>query len=381
MSSGRMKFANREIGTNFIATPLADPHGGIEPLLGHHSYNASDRTRRQRQTQFKFAPAGCERSSSSDRMIIRGLFIAALMLALAAGADAREIDGETDLGLVADNPSQQIAARNTALLTETLEAQWTGGKFKFANGRPGPILYPIRCAAKQFFFAGTITTGRRIGGALYGGGGRSYIMTEHEYSPRGQLGGAVTRFTRIDGEKGGPVIRLRGTGFVLDGINIMGRRWPGDRDLSISGAKSESCIEVEGRAAIATGCHTIRNCLLGEAKYGIRTIPGYYNDAGAFVKDENHADQGVVDSVTFAGIESCFRSENQQAVGWSFRDVHVDLTVPNTEAVLFDIVRGGNIAADNIMLNHNRITISKYKIIRTIIASYRVKTCVTMAAI
>jgi hypothetical protein len=293
-------------------------------------------------------------------MTPRKLFaVFALLLLFHRTAQCAAFDAEADIGLVANNPAPNIAARNTALLTAALEAQWSGGKFKFVDGRIGPILYPIQCAAKQFFFAGTIQTSKRIGGVLYGAGGRSYIMPESDYSPGGVAGGSVTRFSRIDGENGGPVIRLRGTGFILDRISILGRRWPGGKDLSFLGTKSESCIEVEGRANPASGCHTIRNCLLGQAKYGIRTLAGYYDDKGAFTKDENHADQSVVESVTFSGVESCFRSENQQAVGWSFRDIHADQDADKGDIVIFDIVRGGDIDADNVLLNHNKVTLFK----------------------
>lgn len=292
-------------------------------------------------------------------MFARHFLKVAFVLALAVQAHARELDAEADIGLVANNPEPTVAARNTELLSAALEAQWAGGKFKFAHAPEGPVLYPIRCAAKQFFFAGTINTSTRIGGSLYGGGGRAYIMTEGEYSSGGQTGGAVTRFTRIDGEQGGPVFRLRGAGFILDRVTIMGRRWPGGADLKFAGTRPDACIEVEGRSSIATGSHTISNCLLGKAKYGIRALAGYYDDSGRFVPDENHADQCVIQSVTFAGVESCFRSENQQSLGWSFRDIHADQNEGGGEMVIFDIVRGGNILASNVMLNHSQVTLFK----------------------
>ena len=291
--------------------------------------------------------------------MIRCWFVAAVLFGLVLQQLARgaTFDAERDLGLVANNPAPNVAARNTALLSAALDAQWEGGKFKFADGHVGPILYPIQCAAKQFFFAGTITTSKRIGGILYGAGGNSYMMTEAQYQPGGVFGGMVTRFSRIDGDKGGPVFRMRGTGFILENVSIYGRRWPGGKDDPFVGVKAEACIEVEGRAFPATGCHTIRNCQLGQAKYGIRTIPGYYDDKGTFVKDENHADQGVVQTVYFSGVESCFRSENQQAVGWSFRDIHSDVDAHGGDVVIFDLVRGGDIDADNLLLNHTKVTL------------------------
>jgi hypothetical protein len=292
-------------------------------------------------------------------MPARLLLNVAFVLALSFQAHAREYDAEVDIGLVANNPAPEVAARNTERLSAALNAQWPGGKFKFASGKPGPVLYPIRCAAKEFFFAGTIETSNRVGGCLYGGGGRSYMMMANHPT----LTGMFTTFTRIGsasgnqapGDKDGPVVRLRGTGFILDGINIMGRPWRGGTDYT--GQKVSACIEVEGRANPATGCHTIRNCVLAEATYGIQALAGHYDEAGQFVADENHADQSTVEGVKFSGIGSCFRSENQQALGWSFRDIHVDSAHSGGATCVFDIVRGGNITASNVQLNHHQVTL------------------------
>jgi hypothetical protein len=275
----------------------------------------------------------------------------AFVLALSVQAHAREYDAEADIGLVAENATPAVAARNTERLTAALNAQWAGGKFKFVDGHSGPILYPIRCAAKHFVFAGTITTANRIGGCLLGGGGRSYMMIPNH----AVQAGVFTTFTRIDGDKGGPVLRLRGTGFILDGVNIIGRPWRGGADYM--GQKSEACIEVEGREYPSTGCHTIRNCTLAEAATGIKALAGYYDDDGKFVPNENHADQCTIESVTFCGIGSCFRSENQQALGWSFRDIHADSAHSGGATCVFDIVRGGNITASNVQLNHHQVTL------------------------
>src|SRR3954470_24537793 len=119
------------------------------------------------------------------------LVVAILILCVfARSVKSASFDAENNIGLVANNPAPNIASRNTALLNAALDAQWAGGKFKFANGQVGPILYPIQCAAKQFFFAGTIQTSRRIGGVLIGAGGRSYIISEGDYAPGGLFGGS-----------------------------------------------------------------------------------------------------------------------------------------------------------------------------------------------
>ena len=90
-------------------------------------------------------------------------------------------------------------------------------------------------------------------------------------------------------------------------------------------------------------------------------LAGHYDESNVVVADENHADQCVVDSVIFSGVESCFRSENQQAVGWTFRDIHAEQNALGGDMTVFDIVRGGNIHADSVMLNHNKITLFKVR--------------------
>ena len=113
------------------------------------------------------------------RRIIAGLI---LLLALCVKTFAISYDAEADLGLIAENDSPAVAARNTQLLNAALDAQWSGGKFRFTNNTAGPILYPIQASAKEFFFAGTIQTSKRLGGSLTGSGGRSYPITAEHYS-------------------------------------------------------------------------------------------------------------------------------------------------------------------------------------------------------
>ena len=51
------------------------------------------------------------RNPPIEGMMTRCLSIAALLLALAAAAAAREYDAESDVGLVAEDPSPAVAAR------------------------------------------------------------------------------------------------------------------------------------------------------------------------------------------------------------------------------------------------------------------------------
>jgi hypothetical protein len=269
-------------------------------------------------------------------------------------ARAYEYDAEADIGLIAQ--SQAAAKSNTERLTAALEAQWPGGKFKFANARVGAVLYPIRVAGKEFFFSGTIMTGRHVGGTVLGMAGRCWPTTSG-----GPIGGAITRFTRIDGEAGGAILRLRGNGFVVDGIEFRGRPYILDAtgEGPSTGTKTPVGIEVEGHAPPATGLHVIRNCTIDECTYGICARAGYYDDLERFVAYENNADNSIVDGVVFFNCNSCFRSENQQAVAWSLRDITIGFWGGRglSPVIVCDIVRGGDVWINGLSLNHPQATL------------------------
>jgi hypothetical protein len=280
-------------------------------------------------------------------------------LAWSASVAAREYDAESDIGLVAKSPS--AAATNTERLNAALDAQWSGGKFHFVDGHVGPILDPIRAAATEFFFQGSIKTSRRVGGALYGFGTRSWALPSSHFSPGpGAFGGAMTRFTRIDGETGGGVLRLRGNGFVVDGIQFQGRRYTVDPSYKgpQSGIKTPCGIEVEGRGPPTTSLHVIRNCGFIECTYGICARAGYYDEQEKFVRFANYADNAIVDGALFFGCDSCFRSESPQAVVWRFRDITIG-SYGRAPVTLFDVVHGGDIWVDGVSLNHKYATLFK----------------------
>src|SRR5204863_485522 len=139
---------------------------------------------------------------------------------------------------------------NTAKLNGALNGMWTGGSFPFASGGAGPILRPIVAAAKEFYFKGTIKTSRKIGGALIGSMlSRGFSTTSSSYQfpnlhPYPNLmGGAQTRFTRLDGQNGGAVLRLRGSGFHVQGIEFKGQKYYYGAP---EGTATPSGIEVEG---------------------------------------------------------------------------------------------------------------------------------------
>jgi hypothetical protein len=269
-------------------------------------------------------------------------------------------DAEAQIGLVPNNASPGVAAANTARLNLALSAMWSGGKYFFIDRPAGPVLLPIGFSGKAFYFKGTIITSARIGGSLIGTG-RGYEMSEVGYAADSFYGGLTTRLIRIDGETGGPFIRLCGAGFTLEGFELWGRRLILGGAGAGVGTRTQSLIEVEGRSFPAnSGRHVLRNLSLNEAQYGIRALAGYYDTNGVFQAHENHADNTLVQNIeTFGIINSVFRSENGQAVSWRFDTVRVNDFGYGEEPIVFDIVRGGNLIADHVQLNLGKVTVLK----------------------
>lgn len=273
-----------------------------------------------------------------------------------------EYNAETQIGLVAEDLTDATATANTTKLNAALDAMHNGGQFTFTDGTVGPVLRPIRFPAKHFYFKGTILTPIRIGCHITGTGMGIQWTDESWLSyavyPNNQ-GGACTRFTRIDGQNGGPVIRVRGLGCIIENIVIMGKRWIGqdqDDPPVPSGTKTPTGIEVEGRSSIPTGWHLFRNLTIGGCTVGISSIPGYYNGA-LFVSDESHSDNCAVDKVGFTGCDSCYKSTNEQAIAWTFRDIAASVDPQSNPCTVFDMESGGGLHCQNLQLNHNRITV------------------------
>lgn len=269
-------------------------------------------------------------------------------------------DAEYHIGLQADDDNASVAEANTAVLSAALEAQWAGGSFDFDHGQAGPVLRPISFTPKEFFFKGTLTTSARYGGDIRGAGAGTVPLSSAQRSEAGSLGGMTTCFTRIDGEAGGAVLRLRGSNFNISRIEFRGRPYATDLDNGPSGGtKTPTAIEVECRADRATGGHVLRDCLLSECTYGVRLLGGYYSDITTFVAGEQFSYNGLLDNVRFFGVNNCFRSENQLAVGWQLRNIDVGGWDSSglIAVIVCDIARGGNIAIDGLNINNRRTTL------------------------
>jgi hypothetical protein len=298
---------------------------------------------------------------------------------VAAAFDAATAyDAEFHIGLVAGDATSAVARANTLKLNAALDAQNPEGKFTFRDGRVGPVLKPICCGAKEFYFAGTIQTGARIGGVLCGAGGRSYLISSLAYGQTRGVGGFVTRFTRIDGDQDWgrderEIVRVRGAGWVISGIEFRGRRYDldptgegpdGPQSLPPKQPKTPIGISIEAKAGSPTmTLSTIRDCTIAECDVGINTVPYFHDANGNRVMTHEHADLGTVEDCNFWGVSSVFRQECNQSVNWHFRSLHVSAFggAGYTPVTVFDLVTGGDVYCWGLRLDHYAATVVKLK--------------------
>jgi hypothetical protein len=274
-------------------------------------------------------------------------------------APRHSFDAEYHIGLVANDAREAVAAANTARLNAALEATTAHGSFDFARGPRGPVLLPIVFAAKTFYFKGELKSAVRVGsGALLGGGGAGYPLGDADLGPRG-LGGATTRFVRIDPVEGGAVLRLRGAGLTLRNIELFGRRL-GTNLHAGSGLRSTYGIAMEGRNYPATGKHNIADVAIVDCEQAIAFLPGNANDAGELVKDEAHADESMWGRITVFNCGRAVVSTNQQASWHHFQHLKVLGGADPTDVIL-DVERGGTWRIDMLMVGVSNVTVLRVK--------------------
>ncbi len=148
----------------------------------------------------------------------------------------------------------------------------------------------------------------------------------------------------------GPILRIRGVGAILaDPIEFVGD--------GVSAA-----IEIEGRTRPATGEHRFANLVFRDWGAAFRALGGYYDDAGHFVADEQHADNCSVSDCQACRCRRLFWSQNQQALNWYFTrcSLHWDLEPPQP-MVAFDLERGGKIHCDGLEWCTNLATLFRVR--------------------
>jgi hypothetical protein len=247
-------------------------------------------------------------------------------------------DLERHIGLIAFDKSPAVARRNAERLNAALDAMHPAGKFAFADGSVGPILHPVRCAAKPFYFLGCLKTSRTKSGGTILGTGTGSPHGQLEYSERGQIG-QQTQFIRLDvadREADNFVFLLRHNGFTLADVYLFGQAVPGNIN-SGTGPRTAVGLGVEARLSLAaSGKHRFTGGIVN-CDVGIKLLRGWYDDDGK-LHDDVHADDLTVDAVIF-GCPTAVLSENDQAV-WCNWKLRVTATGAK-ETCVFDVAAGG----------------------------------------
>ena len=218
---------------------------------------------------------------------------------------------------------ENAAAANTAYMHSTLQNR-------------GTVWIP----AGTLYVAGTATTAAKVGcGRIRTWAGGGYPIESHP--TLGQVG------TRIVQTTSGPIIRVAGSGFEVDG------------PIEFRGDNASSAIQLEGRAAPATGFHTFNDVIFKKWDACFEALAGYYDGNGDFQADENHADNSKVNGLNAQNCVRMFKSTNQQAQIWTFRNVNWswDNNVSDPAwSYLFDCQRGGKWYIDGLEIAATPVT-------------------------
>lgn len=141
-----------------------------------------------------------------------------------------------------------------------------------------------------------------------------------------------------------PVFRLRGTGFFSeDPLEIVGNGGAG--------------FEIEGHVYPATGRHRFANICFTTCSFAFDALKGYYDGSGNLVEDQNHGDNSVVRNCETFTCKGLFRSDNEQAVNWIFRDCMVNSDALVQDFTVCHIKRGGCVHLERLVIEEPQCTI------------------------
>ncbi len=276
-------------------------------------------------------------------------------------------DGEYHLGLEETGHDEVIATSNVVALNTALNEQRSGGSFDYIRGSAGPVLKHVNLAAKEFaILSQPIYTAHRTGGGFTGQGGRTTAFPQAAYESASSQGGMITQITRLWEEEDEdrtyrPIILVRGSGQEVGKLQLNGRRWIFGSTFA-EGDRATAGIEVEARdqtiqGSPPVGFNYLHDLTIQQCDVGISALGGYYDITDGeltFVTALTNCDQCTVERVAFFGItDDCFRFDNGQAVGWSFKDISVNMT-DSADVNIFNVLRGGDITANNIIVNHRQ---------------------------
>jgi len=246
---------------------------------------------------------------------------------------------EQDLGCVLDSADPKVAIENRIKINNALAA--------------GVCL---TMPAKELFIIGELRQPPKVGGVFVGVGGRGYQLGSYDFKGDAPLGLAVSRITRLDGENGGAVFRLCGSGFRLENVVLNGRPIP-QWALSATGTKTTYGILLEGRIQPASGMHFINNVTVCQAGYFGAALSGFVNDVGEFEPTNNHADQTTWGICIAHGCDGFFLLDNINAVCHRFIEIQFTQTGDNPAGVIIDAKNGGNVHIDYLVANHRNVTL------------------------
>lgn len=244
----------------------------------------------------------------------------ALLLTLTlAGSAAAQLVGEYDPAIAEGN-------------TRWLQARVNEGYVRLPSGR--------------LYIKGTVYTNNKVGSLrIETDGARSYPVQGHP--------GLTGNLSSIYQLGSGPILICCGNGVECsDPLELVGEgpRVPNGGAIEIEGQTNDSA-----RGGAATGGHHFANISFENWDVGFKALGGYYEN-GKLIPSEGHADTTTVERCTFTKVGTVFRSENQQALDWMFRDIAIGVG-DDKECVLADLVRGGWPIFDHVSLNHPRVTL------------------------
>lgn len=243
------------------------------------------------------------------------------------GTEEAETVAATDPGYTVNDPTK--ASENTAWLQKQLDK---GGTTQLPVGR----LYINKRVYTPFKIGSARITSK--------GAGIGYWYPSDHPS---KLSDGQSRILQLT--PGEPIFVFRGAGVISYSPVVL------------EGQAAAAAVEVEGgNNQIATGHHHIENWGFWRCKQAVKALGGYYKD-GQFVADENHADNSTVEKCYFFDVDTLFRSENQQALNWRFRDCFWQGTAHADQGVAFDVPRGGSLTVDGLVVENARCTLLRIK--------------------
>lgn len=140
------------------------------------------------------------------------------------------------------------------------------------------------------------------------------------------------------------MFRVRGDGFYAENpLEIVGNGGAG--------------FEIEGHVNPPTGRHRFANICFSPCSFAFDALGGYYDDSNIFHSDQNHADNTQVRRCETFCCQGLFRSDNEQAVNWVFRDCMVNGEGPGTPFTVCYLKRGGCVHLDRLVIEESQCTL------------------------